>query len=291
MDGTVLITGGAGFLGSYLVQALSSEDNRILAHVAATYHTRKPPLTSSPSVSWHQFDLTDRAQAAALLDAVKPQVIIHPLTPGVFAPPESQYRINYLSTKYLLKLSKQHASVYAFVYISSSEAVGLRSGYNSKPETEDDAVLCTLEEGPNAYARKKGAADALVLAANSSGMPKDSNDGFSGHLYTTVLRFPGLYDPHDSVLTGRILGLAGTAATSIQIGPNKAVHEWLYVYNAVEAVILTCKTLVDERSIAKDKECSVTGQAFFITDGKPVKYWDFSRMIWAASAVQNRPGL
>lgn len=294
MDGTILITGGAGFLGSHLVSTLSSEDKKVSQHVAATYHSRKPPpnLPSSPSLSWHQVDLTDRSQAASLLYNTKPHVIIHALTPGVFAPPNPQYRVNYLSTKYLVELAKHHPSVHSFIYISSAEAVGLASGYSEKPETEDDAVLCTLEKRSNAYARTKGAADALVLAANTNTSWSDQNrsdtmNGFEGYLLTAVLRFPGIYGPRDTVLTERILCLAGTAATRFQIGPNKAVHEWLYVDSAVGATLLTVKTLVGELSIAQVVEeeypIAIAGQAFFITDGKPVKYWDFSRMIWAAA--------
>lgn len=163
--GKVLVTGGGGFLGSHIVEAFVAEPE--CAQVVATYRQQRPNQHTDPETTYYVCNLSDREQVAALLHHTNPDIIIHTVMPGAFALPDVSYRINYLLTKHLLELAKQHLTVRGFIYTSSTEAVGLASGFNSKPENEEEAVLCTLKLGSNPYARIKGAADALVLVTNT----------------------------------------------------------------------------------------------------------------------------
>ncbi|CAG8973156.1 hypothetical protein HYALB_00008687 [Hymenoscyphus albidus] len=126
--GTVIVTGGGGFLGPHVVEALAAEFE--FSRVVATYHQSRPQQHSNPGTAYHICDLTDREQVAILLRIVDPDVIVHTIMPGSFTPDNVQYR----------NTSNGPA-----------EAVGLASGFNSKPETEDEAILCTFETGTNAY--------------------------------------------------------------------------------------------------------------------------------------------
>jgi sterol-4alpha-carboxylate 3-dehydrogenase (decarboxylating) len=282
--GTVLVTGGAGLLGSQVVEAFAAETS--CEQVVATYRQHKPDQIAHPGVTYHVCDFSSREAIADLLEKADPDIIVHTIFPGAFAPRKTQYRVNYESTKHLLELARQHSKVRTFIYASSAEAVGLRSGFNTRPETEEEAVLCTLDSGPNWYARTKGAADALVLASNHR--EPISNEGYGGYLLTTSLRFPGIYGPRDKMITGNFYSLINTPATRIQLGPNEAKHDWLFVGSAARAHVLAAKALVE--GPRRDENMAVDGEAFFVTDGKPTKIWDFTKLIWTRAGDRNWAG-
>ena len=54
--------------------------------------------------------------------------------------------------------------------------------------------------------------------------------------------------------------------------------------NAASAHLLAAKALL--RGIEDPEAHKVDGEAFFITDDKPVLFWDFSRKIWKAAGDQ-----
>jgi sterol-4alpha-carboxylate 3-dehydrogenase (decarboxylating) len=273
--GTVLVTGGAGFLGAHVVEAFASDTS--CQQVVATYRQHKPTQISHHGVAYHVCDFSSRDAIAKLLKEADPDIIVHTIFPGAFAPRDIQYRVNYESTKHLLELALHHSKVRVFIYASTAEAVGLHSGFNTRPETEEEAVLCTLESGPNWYARTKGAADALALASNHR--ERVSTRDYRGFLLTTCLRFPGIYGPKDKMITGNFYSLVNSPATRIQLGPNKAKHDWVFVDSAARAHVLAAKALIE--GPRRDESMVVDGEAFFITDGKPTRLWDFTRLIWA----------
>lgn len=60
---------------------------------------------------------------------------------------------------------------------------------------------------------------------------------------------------------------------NIQIGDNKNAVDYVYVGNAATAHVLAADRLFDD----PDK---VAGEVFFITNGSPVRQWDFHRMFY-----------
>ena len=79
---------------------------------------------------------------------------------------------------------------------------------------------------------------------------------------------PGLYD------------VIKNGQTAFQVGDNTNLWDFTYVDNVVYAHILAAENLL----IPKDKLESggAAGEAFFITNGQPVYFWDFARGVWAA---------
>ena len=179
--GTVLVTGGCGFLGSHIVEMFIKEVE--CANVAVV--SRSPTRFRFPGASYHAGTITDRSTIRALLDEVKPKVIIHTVSPGSYAKANVQQEINLEATKLLLECATEHSAVEAFVYTSTDQAV-VSTG---KIETEETAQVNSLTSGPNTYARTKGATDTYVRAANSSS------------LKTAVIRVPGLYGPATKLLS------------------------------------------------------------------------------------------
>lgn len=204
------------------------------------------------------------------------QVIFHSVAPSSNADEEIQYRINYQSTKQLLDIAGDHPSVRALIYTGSARSIASECHSRTTPLTEEEAVLHDLFSNGVPYERTKGAADALVRARSTGDTAKIALKGidFHGSLSTAVIRVPALYGRRDLRTSGQMMKRANTRATCIQLGDNAAKHEWLYLDNAARAHVLAAKALLAGQE-------GVDGEAFFVTDGAPVNFWDFSRKLWA----------
>ena len=62
----------------------------------------------------------------------------------------------------------------------------------------------------------------------------------------------------------------------MQVGNNAKVFDFLYIKKAAEAHILAMRSLLDPEPSA------AAGETFFISDGKPHPFFDFSRKFYAA---------
>ncbi|KAF7502303.1 hypothetical protein GJ744_006146 [Endocarpon pusillum] len=265
--GTVLVTGGCGFLGSHIVEALLREPQ--CARVVVV--SRNPKDFRFPGAFYLAADITDRAAVRAVLDKVKPRVIIHTVSPSYLAKATVQLKVNYEGTKLLLACATDHPAVKAFVYTSSTLAVVS----TERVETEQTAVLCSLTSGPNAYARTKGATETYVCLANGTA------------LKTTAIRVPGLYGPRDKTMMLPLLNTLKEGRTNIQLGDNSKYFEHVYVQSAARAHVLAARALLD--GMHNTLHSKVDGEAFFISDGAPMKFWDFARAVWAAAGDTTRP--
>jgi nucleoside-diphosphate-sugar epimerase len=65
--------------------------------------------------------------------------------------------------------------------------------------------------------------------------------------------------------------------THVQIGNNTNLFDWTYVDNLVHAHLLAADQLTSGSGVA--------GEIFFITNGDPIPFWDFPRMIWSRLAA------
>ena len=131
-----LVTGGAGFIGSHLVDALAARGDRVTV-VDNLSVGRRDNLTQhagNPRVTLHVADVTDGAAMTALAKGV--DVIYHLATQCVrlsLFEPELVHRVNSEGTLRMLGAAAA-AGVRRFVYVSSSEAFGSAV---TAPMTED----------------------------------------------------------------------------------------------------------------------------------------------------------
>ena len=167
---------------------------------------------------------------------------------------------NVQGTQILLKCAAKSPFVKALVYTSTDNAIEL-SPTNSML-TEADAKLYTANSSATPYQKTKGIADALVLEANSA------------NLRTACMRLPSVYGEGDPHVIPSTLDLMRKGQQTLQIGPNDKVFEHVYVENATWAHIIASKALIHPQGPKVD------GEAFFITDGAPMKYYDFARKVW-----------
>jgi len=280
---TVLITGGCGFIGSFIVEAFAADP--AFSVVAAS---RNPSRYRVPGVKYLSCDITNREQIEELIEEVQPMVVVHTVSPGVFALPREHYNISYLGTKLVLEICKRHPTVRAFVWTSSPEAVQLDPSKNHRPIDETEAEVNTFNSRhASAYGRSKGATETLVLGFNTDATTVDFSDNgnWAGSLLTTSIRITGLYGPRDPTTLPEMLRVMGTPATRIQVGSNKLVHSWVYAESAANAHLDAAKALLDGQHLRPDMR--VDGEAFFIADPTPMKMWDFTRAVWKAAGHPN----
>jgi sterol-4alpha-carboxylate 3-dehydrogenase (decarboxylating) len=254
----VLVTGGSGFLGAFIVEQLLADPATSVGILSRNPHA---PTGSDPRVSTHKADIASEAEVQAVFDRFKPDAVIHAASPPHTDPAAILARTNIEGTKILLKCARQCNDTRAFVYTSTDSAVEP----TQDPLTEDKAKLYDEKNYANPYALSKAVADAAVQAA-------DCRD-----LHTAVIRLPVVYGERDTNFMPQLVASVRKREHKMQIGQNKKVFEFIYVAKAAEAHILAARALVDPETVA-----SVGGEAFFISDGRPEPFFDFSRRCYTA---------
>lgn len=277
--GAILVTGGAGWLGSYIIEALLADKS--FSTVASSIEPQVITNRHVPGAIYHNCDISDSKQLTKLLDIIKPRVIMHTVAPGFFSPPDAHRRVTYELSKQLVAIARTHPSVQALVYTSTAEVVHMKPEHNDRPIKEDQVALRTLHTGPNAYSPTKAAVDALVRENNTRDAINNTSGNFENQLLTTVLRVTGLYGPRDRLTMAEMLSLVNTPNTRFQIGPNNLVHDWVHVENCAKAHVLAAKALLNPSGERAD------GEAFSISDGKPMRFWDFAHKMWEEAGDAN----
>ena len=151
----VVVTGGAGFIGSHLSRALLEDGYSVIAidsmnpyYDIRLKQTHLKQIQDLPQAKdnfqYHQFDINEPDRCKNLLDQEKPSVIVHlAAQAGVRycqAHPEEAENNNIKTTRLLLDLAhRPESSIKQFLYASSSSIYGTherpwRETYEPRPE-------------------------------------------------------------------------------------------------------------------------------------------------------------
>jgi nucleoside-diphosphate-sugar epimerase len=128
---TYLITGGAGFIGSFICEKLLAENNRVICVDNFITGQRKniEHLLPNPNFTLIEADVSTPSWKSSIIH--HPSFIIHlasPAGPNPKSPksyhalPIETYLVNSIGTHYLLELAKKHNAV--FLFASTSEIYG-----------------------------------------------------------------------------------------------------------------------------------------------------------------------
>ncbi|MDQ7779980.1 MAG: NAD-dependent epimerase/dehydratase family protein [Planctomycetota bacterium] len=121
----VLITGGAGFIGSHLADALLRRGDTVC--VVDNYSTgRRDNLSSNPNLTVIEGTIADAALTASAFDRSRPQVVVH--AAASYKDPDNWAEdclTNVLGTVNVIKAAKQ-IGVRRLVYFQTSLCYGLR---------------------------------------------------------------------------------------------------------------------------------------------------------------------
>lgn len=240
--GPVLVTGGTGFLGRVIVGRLL-EQGRTVSILA-----RNPaPDLAARGVKFVLAPLEDAAAVASACAGM--ETVYHVAARvGVWGRYEDFFRTNVLGTRSVIAGCKAHG-VRRLVHTSTPSVV-----YNGRGLAGADESLPLTTDCPSPYPVTKAAAEAEVLAANSSA------------LKTVALRPHLIWGPGDPHLVPRILSRARAGRLRI-VGDGRNRVDMVHVENAADAHIATEKALASGSGAA--------GHAYFITNGEPVVLWEW----------------
>ena len=239
--GTLLITGGAGFIGSNLVQhALDHTDDRIVVVDKLTYAgsllSLERPL-QDPRVSFVHADIADRDQMARAFRDTRPDAVLN-LAAETHVDrsidgPRPFIDTNIIGTFVLLELSRQLVAErpsdarggFRFLHVSTDEVYGTLGP--SGVFSEETAYA------PNSpYAASKAAADHLVRAYHHTyGLPA---------LITNCSNNYGPFQYPEKLIPLMILNaLEGKPLPIYGDGGN--VRDWLHVDDHCAGILLALK--------------------------------------------------
>ena len=237
----VLVTGGGGFLGTWIIRELLKDPSAMVTSFSRHPYQHLEEL-GVPTVRGDIGSADDVERALRLgFDA-----IIHTAARvGMWGPAEAFERTNVEGTRNLLAAAQAHG-VKRFVYTSTPSVVFGRGGHAGGDESLPIPARHLAH-----YPRTKAQAEGEVLAANREG-------------FTTLALRPHLvWGPGDLNLIPRVIERARSGKLKM-VGDGENKVDVLYVENAARA-----HTLALTAPAAR-----VGGQAYFIGQG-PVKLWDF----------------
>jgi UDP-glucose 4-epimerase len=190
---TILVTGGAGFIGSELVRQLAARGDRVVV-IDNLVNGKRANLAEvlSDRVQLQTIDVRDTAAIVPYLRNVR--VVYHLACLGVrhsVHSPVENHDVNATATLHLLAACRA-ADVPRFVYVSSSEVYGTAKW---APMTEDHPTFpCTAygasklagECYTRAYYRTYGYPTVVVRPFNTYG-PRSHHEGDSGEVIPKFL--------------------------------------------------------------------------------------------------------
>ncbi|KAJ7759588.1 3-beta hydroxysteroid dehydrogenase/isomerase family-domain-containing protein [Mycena metata] len=173
-------------------------------------------------------------------------------------------KVNTEGTRHVLAAALEHGAPRKLVYIGNANVVfdGEDRPMLRKADAQQPAKCWDKGYEPQAHGER------MVLSFNGL-----------NELRTAVIRPATVFGP------GFVLGLhllrirTVPGIVGIQIGENTNFADRTFVANAAHAAILTA----DRLSPTHPQHSATAGKAFFITDGAPRPFWDFSRSLWAAT--------
>jgi nucleoside-diphosphate-sugar epimerase len=226
----VLLTGGSGFLGSWVAEQLAGEGHVVKALVRPASDRRA--LEKLPGVEFAPGAIEDRASLTPAVEGV--DAIVHVAGIVKARRPADFFGVNTQGTKNLLDAALARGGLKRFVYVSSLAAMGPSADGQPLPE---DATPHPVTH----YGRSKLEAERAVLAAGA-------------RLPVTVIRPPMIYGPRDretlafftSIRNG-LLPIVGDGGNTLSV---------IYVADCAAAVVR-----------AATAEGAPSGKAYFVEDG------------------------
>jgi dTDP-glucose 4,6-dehydratase len=237
MEDLILVTGGAGFIGSnFILQWIASEAGRVLNLDKLTYAGNLSNLRSVESNSRYAFeqgDILSRDFVRGLLQREHPRAIVHFAAEShvdrSIHGPDDFVRTNVNGTfnlleearAYWLTLSEPDRSAFRFLHISTDEVYGSLA-------PDDPAFSELTPYAPNSpYSASKAASDHLVRACHHTyGLPV---------LTTNCSNNYGPFQFPEKLIPLMILNACAGKALPIY-GDGKNVRDWLHVEDHCRAI-------------------------------------------------------
>ena len=248
-----LVTGGGGFVGGAIVDALLVRGDTVRSFARSDY-----PALRAKGVETIRGDLTDAAAVLAACEGV--DVVFHVAARvGYHGDPAEYDAINVRGTQNVVDACREQG-VQRLVYTSTPSVVHSRAGTSGLDETAPYPTDWIAD-----YPRTKAAAETIVLGADDAGVR------------TVSIRPRGVWGPGDTQLFPRLVTWAQTGQLK-RIGDADPLQDFAYIDNVVSAHLLAEETLRTTPDIAG-------GNAYFITNGEPLGVWTMMEKTLACAGL------
>lgn len=219
---TVLVTGGAGFIGSNLVQELVSQNQRVV--VIDDLSSGKKEYLSKEAI-FYQADVRDK-KIAEIFEKENPSIVYHfaarPLVEDAFVNPFEAIETNIMGTVNILEICRKRQNLESIIVVSSDKAYGKSQNL---PYSESHPL-----KGDHPYDVSKSSADLIAQTyAKTYGMP------------ILITRFSNVYGPGDLNFSRIIPGIIDSVRKNKVLlirSDGTMVREYTHVKDIVNGCIL-----------------------------------------------------
>lgn len=239
----ILVTGGAGFIGSAVVRYLiNSTDNRVLSVDKLTYAGNLESLASVDDNPRYQFlhaDICDKVAMTKAFDDFEPDIVMHlaaesHVDRSIDGPMDfiqtniiGTYTLLEVARNYWQNLAEDKKSRFKFHHISTDEVYGDLEG------TEDLFTEATSYSPSSPYSASKASSDHLVRAwYRTYGLPI---------VITNCSNNYGPYHFPEKLIPLVILNALDGKPLPVY-GDGKQIRDWLYVEDHARALYLVATT-------------------------------------------------
>jgi dTDP-glucose 4,6-dehydratase len=253
----ILVTGGAGFIGSAVVRRAIGDGHRVVNLDALTYAAcleNVAEVADHPNYAFEQADIRDRAALDRIFAAHAPDAVMHLAAeshvdrsidgPGDFIETNITGTFNMLEAARKYWTESGSPEGFRFHHISTDEVYGSLPADPSVQFTEETAY-----DPRSPYSASKAASDHLVRAwAETYGLPVV--------LTNCSNNYGPFHFPEKLVPVVILNALAGKALPIYGDGSN--VRDWLYVEDHADALLLVLQKgqLGRSYNIGGENECS-----------------------------------
>lgn len=247
---TVLVTGGAGFLGAAVVRALLARGDRVRSLSRAAH-----PAIERLGAEHLRADVADREAVGRACRGV--DVVIHTAAkPPPWGRPEEYRRTNVSGTANVIAACLENG-VGRLVHTSTPSVVFDGGDLEGVDESVPYPARFIAP-----YPMTKAAAERMVVAAGA------------GPLRTIALRPHQIWGPGDPHFVPRLIARARRLR---RVGDGKNLVDTTYIDNAAAAHLLAADRL--------GADPGLSGRVYFISQGEPVPAWEMIDAILAAAGL------
>lgn len=239
----ILVTGGCGFIGRNIVNGFADNGHKV----------RVVDFGGQPfrdDVEFVNLDILEKEKLIDLCEGMDSIVHNASLVHTKHNQEEKIWAVNHTGTLNIIEACKRHR-IPKLVYISSASAV-----YEGRDIENGDETLpySSISQAP--YADSKIQAEKDVLA-------------FSGTADTQVcaIRPHVVFGPGDNRFLPAVLEKASQGKLKRAVGNRDKLSDFTYISNLIDAIVMA--------EAALEPGSPVCGQAYFITNGEPMAFFDF----------------
>ncbi|KAK4501874.1 hypothetical protein PRZ48_007683 [Zasmidium cellare] len=257
--GTILVIGGAGRLGYFVIQELlkQPECGRIVS-INRKLHTEN----QHEGVEYRAVDVRTTETLHTLMHDIRPEAIINTAAPGHVdgsTPAKDFHEVLVKAQADLIQLARINGTK-VFIGTSSANVAGGWEHVN----VNETAPYWPEGSGVFPYWIKKAQAERELLAADSP------------TLQTVSLRLPLIIGERDYAFVPNLLDSLEQGQTGVRIGNNTGKLATISADDAAAAHVLALRKLLEP-------ENKIHGQIFYITNTRVLPFWTMAQIVWTAA--------